>query len=76
MNWGSGGYLYGPRWFNGEVVRVDVDSGEFTTIADGFGVPAAVKFDSQRRLHVLDTIEDYRHFGFLQSDVPVAGSTF
>ena len=56
MDWGSDGYLYGPRWFNGEVVRVDVDSGEFTTVADGFGVPAAVKFDSQGRLHVLDTM--------------------
>ncbi len=55
MDWGSDGYLYGPRWFNGEVVRVDVDSGEFTTVADGFRVPAALKFDTQGRLFVLDT---------------------
>jgi len=56
MDWGPDGYLYGPRWFQSEVVRVDVDTGEFYTIADGFGVPAAVKFDSQGRLHVLDAL--------------------
>jgi sugar lactone lactonase YvrE len=56
MDWGPDGFLYGPRWFNHEVVRVDVETGEFHTSADGFGVPAAVKFDSQGRLHVLDTL--------------------
>ncbi len=57
MDWGSAdGRLYGPRWFRGEVVRVDVDSGEMETVADGFEVPAAVKFDSQGVLHVLDAL--------------------
>lgn len=56
MDWGSDGYLYGPRWFRGEVARVDVDTGEVEAVATGFGVPAAVKFDSQGRLHVLDTL--------------------
>ncbi len=57
MDWGSAdGKLYGPRWFRGEVVRVDVDSGEMQTVADGFGVPAAVKFDSEGVLHVLDSL--------------------
>ena len=57
MDWGSAdGRLYGPRWYRGEVARVDVDSGELETVADGFGVPAAVKFDSQGRLHVLDSL--------------------
>ncbi len=57
MDWGSAdGRLYGPRWFRGEVARVDVDSGELETVADGFGVPAAVKFDSKGRLHVLDAL--------------------
>jgi sugar lactone lactonase YvrE len=56
MDWGADGRLYGPRWFNGEVVKVDVDSGEWQTVADGFGVPAAVKFDSEGRLHVLDSL--------------------
>ena len=57
MDWGSAdGRLYGPRWFRGEVSRVDVDSGELETVADGFEVPAAVKFDSKGRLHVLDSL--------------------
>jgi len=55
MDWGPDGRLYGPRWFRGEVVRVDVDSGRVETVATGFQIPAAVKFDSQGRLHVLDT---------------------
>ena len=28
MDWGPDGRLYGPRWFNNEVVSVDVDSGD------------------------------------------------
>ena len=55
MDWGPDGKLYGPRWFHGEVARVDVDSGAAETVATGFMIPAAVKFDSQGRLHVLDT---------------------
>lgn len=55
MDWGPDGRLYGPRWFQGEVVSFDVDSGERRLEAGGFDVPAAVKFDSQGRLHVLDT---------------------
>ena len=55
MDWGPDGKLYGPRWFRGEVARVDVDSGAVETVATGFQIPAAVKFDSQGRLHVLDT---------------------
>ena len=55
MDWGPDGRLYGPRWFRGEVARVDVDSGMVEIVATGFQIPAAVKFDSQGRLHVLDT---------------------
>ena len=55
MDWGPDGKLYGPRWFRGEVARVDVDSGMMETVATGFRIPAAVKFDSRGRLHVLDT---------------------
>ena len=36
------------------MVRIDVDTGAITTVADGFGVPAAVKFDSQGRLYIGD----------------------
>ncbi|MEG3592905.1 MAG: hypothetical protein VX363_01615 [Pseudomonadota bacterium] len=55
MDWGPDGRLYGPRWFNGEVISVDVDTGEFRTEVSGLTVPAAVKFDSRGRLHILDT---------------------
>lgn len=55
MAWGTDGRLYGPRWFTGEVVSVDVATGEWRVEASGFEVPAAVKFDGQGNLHVLDT---------------------
>lgn len=55
MDWGPDGRLYGPRWFVGEVVSVDVDTGERRLEVDGFTTPAAVKFDSAGVLHVLDT---------------------
>lgn len=54
MDWGPDGFLYGPIWTKGQVVRVDVDTGTITPVADGFGTPAAVKFDSQGRLHAAD----------------------
>jgi sugar lactone lactonase YvrE len=57
MDWSPiDGKLYGPRWFAREVVRVDVETGGIETVAAGFGVPAAVKFDSRGRLHVLDAL--------------------
>lgn len=55
MDWRDG-YLYGPRWFQGDVVRYDVATGDVIQIASDFGTPAAVKFDSRGRLHVLDTL--------------------
>ena len=56
MDFGSDGFLYGPRLYAGEVIRINVDSGEFSTVANGFGNPVAVKFNSQGQLHVLDTL--------------------
>lgn len=55
MDWGPDARLYGPRWFKGEVVSFDVDDNTMRTEASGFQTPAAVKFDSKGRLHVLDT---------------------
>ncbi len=52
---GPDGWLYGPLWFGGKVVRVDVDRGVIETVADGFQTPAAVNFDSQGGLFVVDT---------------------
>lgn len=55
MDWGPDERLYGPRWFANEVVSYDVDTGERRVEATGFATPAAIKFDSQGVLHVLDT---------------------
>ena len=55
FEFGPDGHLYGPLWFKGQVVRVNVDSGEMETVADGFRIPAAVNFDGQGRLYVVDS---------------------
>ena len=55
MDWGQDGRLYGPQWFTGEVVSLNVDTGERRIEATGFTTPAAIKFNSQGELHVLDT---------------------
>ena len=49
------GYLYGPLLYKGKVVRIDVDSGEMTTLASGFKIPVAVNLDSNDNLYVADT---------------------
>ena len=59
FDFGPDGLLYGPLWFKGEVVKVDVDSGEMTTVATGFKIPAAVNFDSKGILWVLDTAKGH-----------------
>ncbi|MGD8832334.1 MAG: WD40 repeat domain-containing protein, partial [Pseudomonadales bacterium] len=56
MDWGPDDRLYGPRWFQHQVVSFDVDEGDMRVEATGFEVPAAVKFDSHGVLHVLDTM--------------------
>ena len=55
FDFGDDGKLYGPIWFKGEVVKVDVDTAEIEVIASGFGIPAAVNIDSQGNLYVIDT---------------------
>lgn len=64
MDFGPDGRLYAPVFTQGRVVSIDVDSCEgatdpyvecdVRTVADGFFVPAAAKFDALRRLHVVD----------------------
>ena len=56
MDWGPDDRLYGPGPAASEVARVDVDRGTFETVASGFDRPVALKFDSQHRLHVLDSL--------------------
>ncbi len=55
FEFGADDKLYGPLWFKGQVVRVDVDAGSLSVVADGFKVPAAVNFDSKGNLWVVDT---------------------
>ena len=64
MDFGPDGLLYAPVFLQGRVVRIDVDSCDAATdpytecdvqtVADGFFIPAAAKFDSLGRLHVVD----------------------
>ena len=55
MDWGPDGRLYGPRWFNHEIVSFNVNDNSMRTEVSGLNTPAAVKFDQLGRLHVLDT---------------------
>jgi len=48
------GQIYGPLFFGKRVVRVDVETGEVTDVADGFTVPAAVNIDQNNNLYVVD----------------------
>lgn len=52
---GADGWLYGPLWFKGQVVRINPADGELQVVAKGFDTPAAVNFDSEGNLFVLDT---------------------
>lgn len=54
FEFGSDDLLYGPLWFKGQVVKVDVDKAALTVVADGFKTPAAVNFDSKGNLWVVD----------------------
>lgn len=54
FDFGPDGLLYGPLFSDGRVVRIDVNTGAMSTVADGFGIPAAAKFDSRGRLHIVD----------------------
>ena len=54
IDWGPDGALYGPLWTKGEVVRVNVDTGEITSVAGGFNVPSAAKCGPDGRLYVVE----------------------
>lgn len=55
FDFGPDGLLYGPLWFKGQVVKIDVDKATLTVVADGFKIPAAANFDSKGNLYVVDT---------------------
>jgi len=69
FEFGPDGLLYGPLWFRGLVVKIDVDKGgQMTTVADGFRIPAAVNFDKKGNLYVVDTA-----LGQLVRVIPASG---
>ncbi|TVP89530.1 MAG: hypothetical protein EA348_07930 [Pseudomonadaceae bacterium] len=51
---GTDGWIYGPLWFKGQVVRINPEDGAMETLAEGLQIPAAVNFDSQGNLFVVD----------------------
>ncbi|GAA1300183.1 hypothetical protein [Saccharothrix xinjiangensis] len=55
FDFGPDGWLHGPLWSRGEIVRIDVDRGVVETVARGFRTPGAVAFDSAGRLFALET---------------------
>jgi sugar lactone lactonase YvrE len=68
MDFGPDGRLYGPLYTQGKIISLDVDSCspvptndpwndcDLVTVADGFGVPAAVKFDAHGNLFAIDQV--------------------
>lgn len=54
FHFGADGMLYAPTWGEGQVVRIDPESGSSTVLVDGLQKPGAVRFDAQERLYVLD----------------------
>jgi sugar lactone lactonase YvrE len=52
---GPDGALYGPQWFKGVLGRIDPQTGEVRTVAEGFQTPAAAKFGPDGFLYALDT---------------------
>jgi len=50
------GFLYGPLWFKGQAVKINVETGATEVIASGFTTPAAANLDPQNRdnLFVVD----------------------
>jgi sugar lactone lactonase YvrE len=55
FEFGSDDKLYGPLWFKGQIARIDVDTGKLDVVMSGFKTPAAVNFDPEGRLLVVDT---------------------
>lgn len=53
MDWWEGA-LYCPRWFEGRIVKVDIDTGDLTDVTTNWAVPAAVKFNSAGELHAVN----------------------
>src|SRR5260370_2092337 len=46
------GFLYGPLWFKGQIVKINLETGAIEEIAEGFKTPAAANIDPQNRDNV------------------------
>lgn len=46
------GFLYGPLWFKGQIVKINLETGAMEVIAEGFKTPAAANIDPQNRDNV------------------------
>jgi sugar lactone lactonase YvrE len=57
FDFGPDGYLYGPdfQYGTGNILRVDIETGDHEVIAGGFVNPPSVKFSPTGELHVLDS---------------------
>lgn len=51
------GFLYGPLWFKGQIVKINLETGNVEVIAEGLKIPAAANIDPQNRdnVYVVDT---------------------
>jgi len=51
------GFLYGPLWFKGQIVKINLETGAIEVIAEGFKIPAAANIDPQNRdnVYVVDS---------------------
>ncbi len=70
FDFSSDGTLYGPYWRSGELVQINVDTGETTILARNLGSPTAVELDSRGRLISVD----YRT-GEIKRTNPVTGES-
>ena len=54
FDFGPDGLLYGPLFALGQVIKMNVDTGVYEIVADGFVNPASAKFGPDGLLYVLD----------------------
>ena len=52
---GADGWILGPLWFKGQIVKVNPIDGEIKVINSEFKVPAAANYDSKGNIWVVDT---------------------
>lgn len=57
FDFGPDGYLYAPDYLygTGNIYKINVDTGDYSVIANGYCQPIATKFNSVGELHVMDS---------------------